>query len=243
MDSSKYIALRKRGMIEQADIDKYMVCNREELFAMTCVNEPVLRTVAFHILSKRYLNEEVFTNHLLQKLSVEKCLYTRLEICRILELGNLNTAEKMIEYLGTIGDNQYKELPNRSSKKESYPLPRDIIARTLANMDVAIFPILITCLSTEMELVISEILDAIGYMVFYHQELTTEENLKSILDCMDRYQNQPVIYWKTITCLSAFPQKKAEVLLRNLIEESVESLFVEEAKRSLALISKNSRTR
>ena len=242
MDSSKYIALRKRGMIEQADIDKYMVCNREELFAMTLVNEPVLRTVAFNILSKRYLNEEVFSNHLLNKLSVEKCLYTRLEICRILELGNLSTAEKMLEYLGTIGDNQYKELPNRSSKKESYPLPRDIIARTLANMNIVIFPMLITSLSSKPDLVIAEILDAIGFMVFYHQELATEENLKCILDCMDRYEKQPVIYWKIITCLSAFPQDKVHAILKLLIEESSEPLFVEEAKRSLALITKNSKT-
>ena len=40
----------------------------------------------------------------------------------------------MVEYLGQIGNNQHKVLPTNGFNKKSYPLPRDIIARTLAHM-------------------------------------------------------------------------------------------------------------
>ena len=67
-----------------------------------------------------------------------------------------------IIYLAKIGKNQYKELPSEPSRKKSYPLPRDIIARTLAKMDTSIMPFLMKVLKEDDLSKISEVIDAIN---------------------------------------------------------------------------------
>ena len=54
----------------------------------------------------------------------------------------------MVEYLGQIGNNQHTVLPTNGFNKKSYPLPRDIIARTLAHMKEDILPVLMDVLKT-----------------------------------------------------------------------------------------------
>lgn len=73
-----------------------------------------------------------------------------LKICNTLEKGNLKTAEQMIPYLGRIGHNQHLCLLNKVLKKSSYPLPRDIIARSLGKMDGTILPALLKVLTNRL---------------------------------------------------------------------------------------------
>lgn len=60
---------------------------------------------------------EQAADELLQQLEKEKCLYTRIAICETLEAGDQRTAEKMALYLGRIGTNQYKTVPETVSAK------------------------------------------------------------------------------------------------------------------------------
>jgi len=228
--------LKKRGFINQSDIKLLENRSIDELYyTLLSSNIPTERTASIRILSETELNNDTFTSILLRLLCVEKFLYTKIEICKTLENGNKSTAIQMIEYLGKIGNNQHKIVPDTVSKKRSFPLPRDIIARTLGNMSTIIFPLLISVLSSNDISKISETLDAIGYMVFYNPELSTVQNAKPIYDIIKNYSDNPLLIWKSILCLSAFPLKESSIILENFLDQN--NFLTKEARRSLNFIS------
>ncbi|MGL5084405.1 MAG: hypothetical protein ACRC68_01565, partial [Clostridium sp.] len=119
MKSSKE-DLIKRGYIDDIDIAKYEEKGKCELIKMINSKVAYKRTIAIRILNKRsYFEKEEFHNMLVDKLVLENSLYTKLEICKVLENANNNTLTEMFKYLGRIGNNQYKNLPKESSKKKS----------------------------------------------------------------------------------------------------------------------------
>ena len=173
-------------------------------------------------------------NELLAQLIIERCLYTKIAICETLQCGNKETAITMTRYLGEIGNNQHQTLPKSVSAKKSYPLPRDIIARTLAKMDTHIFPVLCAVLETKEKKKIREVLDAIGFMTLYHQDLATQHNAEKIISVIDTYQEDAVIVWKAIMCLSAFPLPDCMQILQTYAKRK--DICGEEARRSLMII-------
>lgn len=234
-------AYRKRGMITEHDILEYENEEYEGLVKLLTNKEAWLRTVAVRVLNRKINihNNETLVSLLLDHLMNEKALYTRLEICNVLEQGDCEVARQMTRYLGRIGHNQHKELPSEVSKKKSYPLPRDLIARTLGNMSPSILPELLDVLTKKDEEKISECVDAIGFLVFYQKELATLEHAEYIYQCMVNYKDNQIIYWKCIECLSAFPYKKTIDLLESIIKNTASaSLLHKEAERSLALIER-----
>lgn len=131
--------LRKRGMIEQIDIDSIISLSYSELISLIDSKLSIERSASIHLLSNKVsCDNEDFVAVLLKRLSIEKSLYTKIEICNALEKGSEKTARQMVQYLGCIGNNQHRWLPDRISKKISYPLPRDIIARSLGKMNGSI---------------------------------------------------------------------------------------------------------
>ncbi|MCC0704505.1 hypothetical protein IC213_15705 [Clostridioides sp. ES-S-0049-02] len=64
---------------------------------------------------------------------------------------------------------------------KSYPLARDIITRSLARMNVEILPVLFDVLESDDRIKISEVIDAIGFMIFYNQEVASEYYFKKIV--------------------------------------------------------------
>ena len=177
---------------------------------------------------------------LLEQLAQEKCLYTRLAICETLEKGTEETAEKMLPWLGRIGNNQYKALPDKVSAKKSFPLPRDLIARSLARMDTAFFPLLLQLFNTGSEQQISEALDAAGFMAFYHPALATGENAERILHLLHSHSGSEIIVWKVLLCLSAFPVPEAVRILEGYAVR--DDIFGKEAQRSLHLVERKAFT-
>jgi len=229
--------LRKRGMLEQSDIDKYMFLSREQLLDYLNSKLPIERSAAIRTLSEKCdCDNEKFVSALLNRLCMEKALYTKIEICSALEKGNKNTAKLITAYLGKIGNNQHKKLPDRVSKKVSYPLPRDIIARSLGKMDTAVLPIMLEVLKSNNTDKISEILDAIGFLVFYHQELATSNNVYCILETLATYLYNEVIVWKITLCLSAFPLKESVDTLNQIKSSDCKQVIIDEVTRSLNLI-------
>jgi hypothetical protein len=229
--------LRKRGMMTQTDINNIISLQDRELIDLINAKSPNERSAAIRLLTERegYENEEI-VSILLKRLSIEKSLYTKIEICNALEHGNNNTAKLMIDYLGCIGNNQHKCLPEEVSKKISYPLPRDIIARSLGRMDSLILPILLEVLQSENESKISEVIDSIGYMIFYHKELATLDNLNRLIHLINYYPTQEVIVWKCVICLSAFPLKECFNVLSRIEERYTTKVILKEASRSRKLI-------
>lgn len=226
--------LRKRGMATEEDILALSKLSFESLTELLHSKEPHIRSAAAAKLCD-FVNDAA--TKLLEQLSEEKCLYTRIAICKSLERGNSQTVQKMISYLGCIGNNQHNDLPDKVSAKKSFPLPRDIIARSLGRMDTSIFPLFLEVLENGTLRQIAEILDSIGYMVFYHPELAIEENCRAILTLAGQHEENLLILWKCILCLSAFPCEESVTFLLTYAQD--QTLLGKESCRSLRILEKN----
>ena len=170
--------LKNRGMASPEEIAACASLPWEQLVEELRSPDPCRRTAAARCMDPKSKAAAVL---LLEQLAQEKCLYTRLAICETLEKGTEETAEKMLPWLGRIGNNQYKALPAKASAKKSFPLPRDLIARSLARMDTAFFPLLLPLFNTGSEQQISEAMDVAGLKPFYHPDPATGENAERIL--------------------------------------------------------------
>ena len=229
--------LRKRGYIDDLDISEYEEKTKEDLATLLQDQDAVVRSMAAKALGRFCQSDDAkLAEALLEQLLREKKLYTRLELAVALEQGKIKTAQRMTAYLGMIGSNQYKELPQRPSLKKSYPLPRDLIARSLGRMEVSIAPVLYEILETGSIEEISEVLDAIGFLFFYHPDKVCLEAVEKILDVINRYSDKEIIVWKGIVCLSAFPCEKAVNYLRSISREHNNPLLQMEAERSLRIM-------
>ncbi|MEI0509851.1 hypothetical protein [Brachyspira intermedia] len=229
--------LENRGMALDDDINMLKNYSLEKLIDCLNNDNAIIRTSA-SINLMPYMYEDNVQNELLMQLSKEKSLYTKIAICETLQHGNIDTAEKMTEYLGIIGNNQYKKLPKKISSKKSYPLPRDIIARTLSKMDMSILPALIKILKSNNLIKIYEAVDAFGYICFYNKTLQNEKNLECIIKLMNKYKDDKLLLWKCITCLSAFNLDKSKEILNSFINEDNKDILSLEAKRSLSILNK-----
>ena len=229
--------LTNRGMALDDDINMLKNYSLEKLIDCLNNDNAIIRTSA-SINLMPYINEDSVQNELLMQLSEEKSLYTKIAICETLQHGNIDTAEKMTEYLGIIGNNQYKKLPKKISSKKSYPLPRDIIARTLSKMDISIVPALIKILKSNNLIKIYEAVDAFGYICFYNKTLQNEKNLEYIIKLMNKYKGDKLLVWKCITCLSAFNLDKSKEILNSFINKDSKDILSLEAKRSLSILNK-----
>lgn len=260
MKSSKE-SLQQRGFASEEEIETLRQAPQDELMKLLQTAGPVARTAAACCLARSIDNPDV-AEALLSQLSRERCLYTRIAVCEALQAGSVSTAEKMVCYLGKIGTNQHRSLPLKPSGKKSFPLPRDLIARSLGKMEPSILPVLLEVLNSADSPRISEALDAIGFLVFYHPELATPVHFEAISLVLHTYwdillqsaapeadsalqkhiepspeyiESAQVIVWKCLLCLSAFPLKQSVDLLEEFAPR--EDLLGLEARRSLALIS------
>lgn len=229
--------LQGRGKATREDILKYSRLSNCELLENLSSDDAVVRTSSVHLLSKRFpIHEKQFVNILLKQLKNENALYTRLEICEVLKDGNAMTAKMMFPYLCKIKSKQYKKVPEKGSSKISYPLPRDIIARTLGKMNPYIIKDMLALLDIRDKSKVSELLDAIGYMIFYNPELATYPNFKKISNFIYNNKKSELLLWKSITCLSAFPIPESIELLKELDYEGYSKPIQDEIKRSLKII-------
>lgn len=235
MNKSSEEKLRKRGKFNPEDLIFYQNNSKTQLYRQLHSKTAAERSIAVHLLSKRQIEELELTNRLIQILIKEKSLYTKIEICLALQEGKEETAKLLIPYLGKIGENQHKKLPSRSSRKKSYPLPRDIIARTLAKMDTCISPLLHNELKNNDEHMLSELIDSIGFMTFYNNQLASKNHFNKLLNLYNKTENI-LIQWKLILSFSSFPINQSKAKLNSIIKENKHPLLVEEANRSLKII-------
>ena len=215
---------KQRGWVENSELSAYKNKSINELSNLLFSENAGERTIAAKLIP---LTCEV-SDILLNRLKTEPALYTRLALTEKLESGDQSTALRMINFLAAIGDNQHRT-PIAPSKKKSFPLPRDLIARSLGRMKPEIFPTLLEAAEQLPSSQLSELIDAIGYMAFYHPALATTENYQRLLKIKKAHSNEALIQWKFLICFSAFPQS-AELL-------QLEEQFTEEAQRSLKLLA------
>jgi hypothetical protein len=223
--------LQKRGFIDRYDESSYQNYGRDELLDLLNSMNAQERSIAANQL-KEYPDKKVISA-LCLRLSIEKSLYTKLIICDSLRSIGKKAVPEMLKYLGKIGKNQYKEIPEAEFKKKSYPLPRDIIARTLAHMDKEILPELISVLDSGNIYSIREVIDSIGFICFYN---SSDYPAPYLLRCYKKYDKDPVVCWKIIRAFRSFNNMEIIKILDRIIENEKNIYIKREAGISLRII-------
>jgi len=223
--------LQSRGELNLEDLTLLEKCSKEQLVEYLYHEQPSLRTASIRLLSK-YHNDDDYTQILLTTLKDGQPLYTRMEIQK--QLTEYGDIALMCSYLGRIGHNQYTHVPQKISEKKSYPLPRDIIARSLAYVSSERFYIFFDILKQLPDFQLREGLDALGFFCFYHPMPINQPVYNFLKECLQRYSDDDLIVWKITTCLSALPQSIQ--LLQYIRTTYPHPTIIKEARRSLDLL-------
>jgi len=220
---------RSRGEIKAADLVPYRSMDEEDLIHLLHSSEATKRTVAGMLLS--HIPTERTVKELCSRLQSEKKLYTKIAISESLIALQEISCPYVLALLGTIGNNQESEIPQKGFLKISYPLPRDLAARTLCRFDTKFLQRFIEhAYQLESHIALEQLIDAIGHMIYTNRVHTAASE---IIPLYEKHQTE-MIKFKVIRCLSGIRDKEAEIFLYNsLITESGSMLF--EVVRSVIL--------
>jgi len=234
--------LKSRGKITSEDLRQYSNYTQIELLEMLNCKEAYKRTIAVKILLEKCdLNDDLI-RLFLHALQHEKKLYTKIELCNALSKGTVQSAKIMVKYLGQIGNNQHTVLPTNGFNKKSYPLPRDIIARTLAHMKADILPVLVDVLKTNNIPAIREVIDAIGFICFYNKIHATTQITDALILCLRNYYNDDIIRWKLVRAFESFNDINVIKILMEIEQNDSQLIIRNEAKRSLKIIEPHTKS-
>lgn len=224
------IARRNRGAVSEEEIIAADAISTSVLIEMLRDSNPCTRSIAAVVLGRR--REGLAIESLCEALSVEKSLYTKMYICEALVDIGIATLPILINYIGRIGRNQHSTLPSKPFNKLSYPLPRDIVVRTIVRMGREALPLLRATLLVASEEIVRELIDAIGHISFYSKDTTS---LTDLIHILRKFPNDVVIKWKVIRALQAFPQKESIDILELSLREENERALKNEALRGLKI--------
>ena len=176
---------------------------------------------------------EPSVSELIEALKVEKKLYPKIEICNTLVGFGEISIKPLIEHLGQIGNNQHKDIPTKAFEKDSYPLPRDIAARTLAYIGKDALPDLLKVLVEDDFSKLSEAIDAVGFICFYNYQL---DIYCKLIACYKSNIGNDLIRWKLVRAMSGFPESLEFLMEQRAI--CVDLAIKQEIDRSIRLINK-----
>lgn len=222
--------LQNRGYVPMQLFDHYEILNNREMIWM--LNSPVAeeRTISAQMLGERQEAEAI--TGLCEALRAEKKLYTKIAICEALVKLGYPAVDYLLPLLGTIGNNQHKVLPANLFEKSSFPLPRDIVARTIAKIGEEALPGLEQLLISGNLVQVLEAIDAVGHIAYYSKNHSSYFALNL---CLNRFSNNVMVQWKVIRAFQAFPQTK--MYLETIHENIAHARICDEAKRSLSKFS------
>lgn len=190
----------------------------------------VERTLAARLLTSHYGYMAI--EHLIDALKAEKKLYPRIEICNSLASYGEKVCDYLIPLLGKLGVNQHTSIPGDNFKKDSYPLPRDIVSRILIRVGSPALPYLLPVLAEKGSESVSEAVDAVGFICFYNYQAEVYDKL---VECFQNNIANDLIKWKIFRAMSAFPESMELLLEQQLMHTGA---LLGELERSLRIIGK-----
>jgi hypothetical protein len=219
------------GEVSEKEIKEFSNYTDNELIELLKSSKPIERTCAAKILGDR--KSEVAIDALCQALMIEKSLYSKIAISEALGQVGIKALPSLIKLLGKIGNNQHKNISEKAFEKKSYPLPRDIVARTITKIGESALVILIESAPGLHKESLSEAIDAIGFISYYSKNIWAWDVLKKLFEV---YKTDDLISWKLIRAMQAFPSKETiEILEYQKINHSKIAIR-KEAERSIAQI-------
>ncbi len=221
--------LFSRGFIAYGVEQNYQHLSFSERVNLLHSKTPSDRTLGARLLGLS--TDLIAINYLIDALKAEKKLYTKMEICTQFESFGIDAVKPLIFLLGKVGNNQYRHIPGEKFKKKNYPLPHDIAARTLGRIGSIALPDLLKVLDSTDESVMSEAVDAIGYICFYNRQPHVFSHLEA---CFYRNSTNNLIKWKIFRAMSACAESEGflnehlmaqnNILIRNEIERSLAAI-------------------
>ncbi len=229
--NSSAIKRRERGEVNEADITHFASFDEPELLFLLHSKIPVERScAAIHL--RKYQSPTV-VGRLCHQLAIEKKLYTKIALCETLAKCAELSIEPLIGLLGKIGKNQETKIPETGFYKVSYPLPRDIVARTICRLGtVAILPLDKFIKSSKDINALAQAIDAYGHIVYSNKIKCSSSPLQELYA---RHPKNDFLKYKITRCLSGIQDEWAKSFLLESIQTGCKGLRLE-ALRSLLLL-------
>lgn len=202
-----YIARQKRGQIESSLFIAFSTLSNKELADLLRSEIPTERTIGATLLGQRKAKE--FVPKLCDALKIEKALYSKIAICEALESIGKESVEPLSRLLGRIGKNQELKLPEKYFEKKSYPLTRDIAARTIIRIGETAIDKIIELSSTKDPYLLSQIIDTLGGLLHATKDLRIPECLKIVFE---ENKHNEFLLWKIIRAFSGTVNKETTSL-------------------------------
>jgi len=237
MDQSqtKQLNREKRGQISDEYLSKFTELSQETLISMLKDDDPQKRTASAKILGKTRNSKNAAC--LCRAMKTEKAIYSRIAMSE--SLGDLGViaVPNLIELLGKIGNNQERELPSKYFKKKSFPLQRDLAARTLVKIGRPALPYLINTISNhENVFTIEQAVDAVGGITFKTNDQSAADVIIQTIN-ENTKKSEMVLYWKCIRALSGFKKNRSAFdVLMEILGDNTEPPIVWETMRSIGKI-------
>ncbi|MCK5129447.1 MAG: hypothetical protein KAQ68_06330 [Clostridiales bacterium] len=229
MKSSKQ-QLSNRGYIKDYELTPYEDYTKQQLINMLKSCKATERTIAARLIVK--FKDVDTIDALISALISEKKLYTKIALSESLGECGAPASSILIEHLGKIGNNQHKQLPDKPFGKNNYPLPRDIIARTICKIGKPAIPSLRECLNSGEYIQVLEAVDAVGFISYYENDSSATDD---IMHLFLKYENANLMIWKLLRCLQSFNDTDVISLLQKYLVSDIKQLKWE-ATRSLEQI-------
>jgi HEAT repeat protein len=205
---SLHIARQKRGQIESFQLVGFLAFSNNELADLLQSDASTERTIGATLLGQRKSKE--FVANLCKALITEKALYSKIAICEALENIGKDSIEPLSLLLGLIGNNQDTKLPEKYFEKKSYPLARDIVARTIISIGEPAVNKLIELSTTGDNYLLSQVIDTLGGLLHKTKDLRILVCLKIVFK--QNIQDEFLV-WKTIRAFSAIENKETTDLI------------------------------
>jgi HEAT repeat protein len=223
-----------RGEVSDQEVAIYSNCADFELIELLKSSKPTERTCAAKLLGSR--KSEMAISDLCLALKTEKSIYPKIAISEALGEIGLAALPELIKLLGKIGNNQHKELPEKAFEKSSYPLPRDIAARTITKIGENALELLIKFIPEFNNESLSEAIDAIGFISYYSGNYTAFKNLSQLIE---QFRSNDLITWKLVRSLQSFSSPESVEILEFYKHNHPHISIRNEAERSLLQIFRN----
>ncbi len=230
--TTKEELLRNRGWLSKEIPVGYLTISFDQKVALLNAESASKRTLGARLLIANKTSDSV--NVLLSALEIEQKLYPKIEICNTLAgLGEISI-KPLLTYVAKIGTNQHAIVPQKLFLKDSYPLPRDIVSRTLIRIGGIAIPELLKGLEVANQQALSELIDAIGYINFYAKSTGVFESLNA---CYFANLNNDLLKWKIIRAMSGVSESR--LFLGIQYDELKDDRLKKEIERSVRLIGRD----
>ena len=234
-EDKKSIDRKNRGQVPPEEIEACLEFKTERLIEMLNSTDPQERTIAAAVLGNKRDKKSIIP--LCAALEKEKALYSRIAMSEALGKMEDDAVPPLIELLGKIGNNQEMELPKKYFNKKSFPLARDMAARTIIQIGTPATPYLIKVVEEQDDYTIQQAIDTLGGIAAKTGDMRA---LPVLINGLKSYSYNKITLWKIIRSLSGFKHSSEALLpLLNILESDPCAAITWETARTLGQIGIN----